>query len=266
MKLPLQKVSNARELGGLVTKYGTVKRDVFIRSGELSRTTDSDAEVLKTHRLARVIDLRTQTEMSNNPDRKLDGVEYVNISVIRATTFGISYETLDGETIARMLKEGFARMSARNETYSRHMEILYANFVNDEHCRARYGDFLKLLADKPVDGATLWHCSMGKDRVGTCTALLLHCLGAKTEDIFDDYLLTNELTRQNTDSILNKVTPYVSQEERDTVESMLLVKRSYLQTFFDEIANKYGTVDAFVAACGVTEREINLLRENYLTR
>lgn len=265
MKLNLEKVSNARELGGMITKYGVIKRDVFIRSGELSRANDHDIRLLANHSLARIIDLRTATEMTNYPDRKMDNVEYVNISIIKSTTFGISYETLDGETIARMLQAGFERMASRNETYSEHMEILYGNFVNDEHCRAHYGEFLKLLANNPVHGATLWHCSMGKDRVGTCTALLLYCLGASFEQIFEDYLLTNKLTRQNTDSILNKVMPYVSAHELDMVESMLLVKRTYLQKFFGEIIKQYGNVDNFIKACGVTKSEVDNLRKNYLT-
>lgn len=264
MKINLQGVNNARTLCGIQTPYGKVKKDVFIRSGEMSRLTEQDAETLALHNLKRVIDLRTPQEIDNNPDVIINGVKYVNVSVIRATTFGISYEKLDGKTIAEMLEQGFARMQSRNETYSRHMEILYRNFVTDAHCRAKYGEFLKLLANDPADGATLWHCSMGKDRVGTCTALLLYCLGASEKDVFCDYMLTNEMTRQNTDSILYKVKPFVSADKLDIVESMLMVKRSYLQNFFGEITAEYETVENFLSACGVTEQNTANLRKLYL--
>jgi len=264
MNLNLEKVSNARELGGIVTKYGTVKRDVFIRSGNLYVMTEKDAETLKKHSLKRVIDLRTLKETEKYPDVLIKDVEYVNVSIIRGVTFGISYETMDGKTIAEMLEAGFVRMQSRNETYSEHMKILYGNFVNDEHCRAHYGEFLKLLANKPVNGSTLWHCSLGKDRVGTCTALLLHCLGASKEVIFDDYIQTNVLTKQNTESILYKVAPYVSAERLDITEAMLLVKREYLQTFFDEAEKKFGGLNEFIAACGVTREDVRNLKKNYL--
>lgn len=264
MKIDLQNVSNARELGGIVTPYGTVKRDVFIRSGEMSRLTQSDAETLVKHRLKRVIDLRTAGEMANYPDVRMDGVEYVNVSIIRGVTFGISYETLDGAQIAEKLEAGFKRMQARNETYAEHMQILYRNFVNDEHCRAHYGEFLKLLANNPVCGATLWHCSLGKDRVGTCTALLLYCLGTSFGQIFDDYLETNVLTRSGTESVLNKVKPHVTPERLNMVEDMLLVKEDYLRTFFNEATSKFGSIDGFLADCGVTAIDVENLRKNYL--
>lgn len=264
MKLNLLKVTNARTLCGLKTKYGVIKKDVFIRTGEHSLLCEQDAKILREHNLKRIIDLRTSKEMENNPDIKIDGVEYVNISIIRATTFGISYERLDGKTIAEMLEAGFVRMQNRNETYSEHMEILYRNFVRDEHCRSKYGEFLRLLAERPACGSTLWHCSMGKDRVGTCTALLLYCLGASMQDIYDDYMLTNTLTRQNTESNLYKVAPYVSPDKLEIVQDMLMVKQEYLQSFFDEINCKYKTVENFLLDCGVTEQHINKLRKNYL--
>lgn len=264
MKIILKNANNARDLGGIKTKYGSIRHNKLLRSGELSRIDDTDAQALLKHNLKCVIDLRTPAEIANRPDVKINGVSSVNISIIRATTFGISYETLDGKQIAEMLEAGFQRMSARGETYSEHMQILYRNFVHDEHCRTKYGEFLKRLANDPVNGAYLWHCSMGKDRVGTCTALLLHILGASTDDIMRDYMLTNEQTKENTQSILYKVMPHVSAERLAMVESMLLVSENYLKTFWSEINAYYGNTDNFVKACGVTEQNVTNLRKNYL--
>ncbi len=265
MKIQLQYANNARDLGGIVTAYGTIKQHKLLRSGELSRINASDAQRLLDDGLQCIIDLRTPTEISARPDIQIKGVDSLNISIIRATTFGISYETLDGKQIAEKLEAGFQRMSARGETYSEHMQILYRNFIRDEHCRIKYGEFLKTLANRPINGAYLWHCSMGKDRVGTCTALLLHILGADKQDIMTDYLLTNEQTRENTRSILYKVMPYISEERLNIVESMLLVSKSYLETFWEEINLQYGSIDKFIEQCGVTEQDKLNLRANYLT-
>ncbi len=261
--LNLQGAPNARDLGGIKTNLGTVKFNKLIRSGELSRLTDKDVEILKNIPLARVIDLRTDTEKQLSPDYPFENVSFEDVSIIRATTFGITYERSSGEEIAQKLKAGFLRMQQRNETHSEHMEILYRNFVNDEHCRKGYGDFLNKLAN-PVQGATLWHCTMGKDRVGTCTALLLHCLGASTEQIFEDYLLTNDLTVQNRVQILKKIQNHVSEESLANVEKMLCVNQSYLQNFYKQIAEKYQTVDNFLTDCGVTQQTVCKLREIYL--
>lgn len=261
--LNLEGAPNARDLGGMKTKFGVIKSGKLIRSGELSRLTDNDVKILKSVPLARILDLRTETEKQLSPDYPFENVSFEDVSIIRATTFGITYERSSGEEIAEMLKAGFARMQQRNETHSEHMEILYGNFVNDEHCRRGYGDFLHKLS-QPVDGATLWHCTMGKDRVGTCTALLLHCLGASQQQIFEDYLLTNDLTAQNRQLILEKIRPYVSSESLAAVEKMLCVNASFLENFYKGIERNYQSVDGFLAACGVTNETVCRLREIYL--
>lgn len=264
MKIELEKCANARDLGGISTPFGTTERNRLFRSGEHSRLTENDKKKLLSFGLERVIDLRTAPEMQNAPDVRIDGVAYENVSIIRATTFGISYETLNGKEIAEKLQAGLERMKAKNELPEDHMKILYRNFVNDVYCRSKYGEFLKTLANRPVKGATLWHCSAGKDRVGTCTALLLHCLGASYSQIKEDYLLTNAQTEENTESILNKVAPFVPSDKLKLVKTMLSVSEEYLNAFFAEAEARCGGIDAFISACGVTEKDVKNLRENYL--
>lgn len=264
MILQLEKVNNARDLGGLTTPYGTIPYNKLIRTGHLAVASQNDVQALTERNVRRIIDLRTAEEISNHPDAVIDGAETVNISILHATTFGISYERLNGAEISVKLQAGIDRMVARGETPIEHMRILYRQFVNSEHCRQGYGKFIKTLANNPIDGATLWHCSVGKDRCGTCTALLLHCLGASREQIMQDYLLTNEQMKNNTESILAKVSPHVSARRLQLVQSMLLVEPSYLESFWTEIERVFGSVDAFVAECGVTQEEIEKLRANYL--
>ena len=264
MIINLQQVSNARDIGGIKTKYGAIQQNRLLRSGHLSIASDTDIQALKQHNLKRVIDLRTTTEIANHPDVTIPNVEYLNISIISATTFGISYETLDGQAISVKLEAGIDRMKNRGETPIEHMRILYKNFVRSEFSHLGYGNFLKTLANEPIEGATLWHCSGGKDRCGTCAALLLHCLGASKEQIMEDYLLTNKQVMSHAESILAKVKPHVSESRLALVQSMLLVEESYLTSFWNEIDKLYGNIDAFIAKCGVTNEEIEKLRKNYL--
>ena len=265
MKINLEQVSNARDLGGIPTKYGTIQYDRLLRSGHLSIASANDLKTLAQHNLKRIIDLRTPTEINNHPDVTIPDVEYVNISIMHATTFGISYETLNGAEIAVKLQAGIERMINRGETPIDHMRILYKMFVSDEFSHVGYGNFLKTLANAPVKGATLWHCTGGKDRCGTCTALLLHCLGADRREIMQDYLQTNEQVLHHAESILAKVRPHVPDDRLALVQSMLLVEESYLVGFWEEIDKIYGSVDAFIEKCGVTQEDIEKLRINYLS-
>lgn len=264
MKIELQKVSNARDLGGIRTKYGVIQRDRLLRSGHLSIASPEDVATLKAHRLERIIDLRTPAEIENHPDVEIQGVSWLNVSIMHATTFGISYEKLDGAEIAVKLQAGIDRMTARGETPIEHMRILYKQFVASEFSHMGYGKFLKTLANDPTDGSTLWHCTGGKDRCGTCTALLLHCLGASRDDIMSDYLQTNEQVLTHAQSILAKVRPYVSEDRLELVQSMLLVEESYLVSFWNEIDKSFGSMDNFIAHCGLSQQDIENLRKNYL--
>ena len=264
MKIQLDGISNARDIGGIPVDGGIVAPGRLLRSGEHSRMTESDGKRLAACGLRRVIDLRTAAERDNVPDRKINGVEYVNIPIIQATTFGISYESADGPTIALKLQQGIRRMRDKGETPEEHMQELYGRFVRNDHCREHIGQFVRLLADNPTDGATLWHCSAGKDRVGVCTAVLLHCLGASREQIKVDYMLTNELTRDNMTSVVNKVRPCVSPEMMQLVLKMLYVDESYIDTFFAECDRLYDGIDGYVAAIGVTDEHKRKLAENYI--
>ena len=263
MKLEITGAINARDIGGIVTPLGTIKRNKLLRSAELSRLTGRDVEVLTSLGLSRVVDLRTATEQANSPDVKISGVEYIDVPIIQSTTFGITYEKSDGAEIAVMLQRGIERMKARGESCTEHLAILYRKFVNDEFCRSGYGRFLKTLSE-PTQGATLWHCTIGKDRCGTCAALLLYCLGASKEQIFADYMLTNEQTQDHKNMILDKVRDYVSADDLELISILRSVTEQYLADFFHEIETKFGTVENFLQACGVTEQDVYNLRQNYL--
>lgn len=260
-----EKISNIRDLGGTVTAYGTIRSNRLIRSAELSRMTDNDALALKDDcRLQRVVDLRTPIEGENCPDVRVSGIQYVNISIVQKTTFGISFESLDGKKVTEMMEAGFERLRKRGETYSEHIRSVYTTYVNNPYCRSKYGEFLSLLANCPTEGSTLWHCSLGKDRCGTCTALVLYCLGADFDTILNDYMLTNTMTRSHTESVMHKVVAHVPPARMDIIEEMMLVKEEYLQTFFNEAIKQFGSMDAFISACGITDKDINTMRQLYL--
>lgn len=264
MKIELPNVTNARDLGGMTTKYGTIKNNKLIRSGVLNRLTEKDIAILAAHKLQRVIDLRADKELSINPDIKADGVEHIHVPIVKTVTFGISFESLDGPTMAVRLQDGIERMRAKGEDYPKHIQNVYARYVNDEFCRNGYGRFLKLLANSPTDGSTLWHCTMGKDRCGTSALLLEYCLGVDMEQIRADYLESNKQTRENTNSVLNRARPYVDDDKMELIEAMLMVYPHYLDAFFGEMERLFGGIDGFIKACGVTDEEIEKLRNNYL--
>lgn len=263
MKLDLQKVCNARDLGGIRCKSGRIKEKVLLRSGHLHSATAQDVQLLKQLGLQRVIDLRNDAETLRNPDIEIEGVTTERISVLNPT-FGISFETLNGQQVAQQMRDGADKLASEGTSPEQYMQLLYKKFATEEFCAERFGKFLCALADRPVSGATLWHCTAGKDRCGVATALLLHCLGADRDEIMQDYLLSNTHLYDRTESILNKIAPYLSDKQLQIAERMITVDESYLQTFWKTAEERFGSADNFVSRCGVTEERKERLRALYL--
>ena len=68
----LRGAPNARDLGGLPTMDGRkVRAGVLLRSGELARITDDDAQTLSQYPLRTVVDFRTDLEREQKPDRRI---------------------------------------------------------------------------------------------------------------------------------------------------------------------------------------------------
>ena len=118
-----------------------------------------------------------------------------------------------------------------------------------------------------TDGALLYHCTAGKDRVGVGTMLLLTALGVDWPVIVENYLITNERMAASTDCLLTAVVDYdLSEAEREVIRTFDRADAAFLTAARDAIAARYGSVDAFLTqALGVGASERETLRARYLT-
>ena len=73
----------------------------------------------------------------------------------------------------------------------------YESLVHDEYSIKQYARFLDVLLHQN-EGAVLWHCSAGKDRVGVGTALLLCALGVPKKTIYEDFMKNRRLQHYST--------------------------------------------------------------------
>ncbi|MBT8876981.1 protein tyrosine phosphatase, partial [Lactobacillus delbrueckii subsp. bulgaricus] len=56
-------------------------------------------------------------------------------------------------------------------------------------------EIFKEMLDLEDDEALLYHCSMGKDRTGMVSVIVLMALGLEDREILRDYLLSREYSR-----------------------------------------------------------------------
>lgn len=252
---------NTRDLGGLPTTNGrTVAHGRLIRSGDLHKCTDEDIELLRDgHDLARVVDFRTAKEREGAPDPqdRMPGIGFIDLPVFSEAAVGITHEGgIAGDIAALKRFSGNAHETIRG---------LYVTCLLGEDGKRSYREFFETLL-VAEDGATLWHCTEGKDRAGLASVLVEYALGVPMPHIRADYLATNLFVRDAAEEILDALAGHGLLEHVDLdIDSIFYASMDYLDAALEAVEQECGGMDAYLAAVlGVGERERERLRELYL--
>lgn len=258
---------NARDLGGIETMDGRrIKPNRLIRSGMLARLTDEDVEYLKSAGLKTIVDFRTSAERVQKPDRVIDGAEYIVCPMLEDKTDGITRDKPESEDeeAQRTLKMA-RRLMEHDPDGVRQMRSLYPILVTLDHSLEHYRRFFEILL-KHEDGALLYHCTMGKDRVGTATALLLTALGVPREGIVADYMITRERCAPGTQRLLNNCRKFTDDEAvLEFVYRLDTVQEDFIAATFETIDEVHGGMDRFLRdKMGLDAAAIERLKALYL--
>ena len=111
--IAFEKISNARDMGGLRTAQGCIVSSGFlIRSANLSDATEADKNVLRErYRLSKIIDLRTEIERNEMPDASIATVDYLLTNRVNAAKSERYYQMMISagktETKAEMIRDIF---------------------------------------------------------------------------------------------------------------------------------------------------------------
>jgi protein-tyrosine phosphatase len=255
--LKLTGVANFRDIGGYPADGGhKIKSGVIFRSGELSGLTATDQRTLAALNIRYEIDLRRDAERSAAPSHwGKEAPQVIWISVGRARDAKASD--------ARMRQLSQLQDSAQAKTLVR--QATAATAVDGA---ADIGKVFGELAKG--NGPTLIHCTAGKDRTGVTVAVLMTLLGASREDIYHEYMLSNEwvdaqLQRQKAREQSGKDVYGLSGLNPIVVKTLMGTDPSYLDAMFDEINAKYGSFDAYRRdGLGITSAQVTQLRKNLI--
>lgn len=263
-KINLEKLYNTRDLGGFVTKDGrTVRPHSLIRSGDLHDASENDIQTLvNVYGLRTVIDFRTAQERAQRPDPEIKGVKNIWHPIFEESYAGITREKEGNKDFL----EGFMKDAlSGNVSPEDLMNQMYLQMVSSDFVRVQYRAFMSLLLEN-TQGAVLWHCSAGKDRVGMGTSLLLYALGVDTETIFDDYLMVNEFTRDSVNAQLKALAHRGAGEaQMEGLKVLLTVKRRYMETVYNYLETRYGSLDqSLERAFGITPEKRKRLQDIFL--
>ena len=240
--------ANFRDVAGISASYGgtghadatshdgTLRTGVFYRSEALTQLSAADYATLSGLSIRLDVDLRTPSEIAGppgppapnaGPDWVPAGASYVNVNIF--TTPGSPPPS------------GPLNTPAASVAY---FESMYRGFVADPGERAALHDALIALADS--SGPALFHCSAGKDRTGWTAVLLQSIAGVASATIMNDYLATNAYSATWINTTLAEVTQAAGANEAAILQPQLGVQPSFLQAALDEVATKYGSMNAYL--------------------
>jgi protein-tyrosine phosphatase len=230
---------NVRDLGGLPTEDGRRTRlGGVVRSDNVRRLTDEGWRALAEHGVRRIVDLRFPEELAEDPPRDVE-IDVVNVSVL-------------GVADPEYVKELDAHLAAND--IADHYAWSYVEFL--ERYRDSFGEAFAAIAD--ADGTVVVHCFAGKDRTGIVAGLLLRLAGVDYATIGDDYALTADNLRPRWDTWLEQTE---DEEQRAKLAKLQDTPAEAMSRVVQEIEHRYGDVASYLRAAGLTDEQIERLRE-----
>ncbi len=220
--LVLQSVRNGRDLGGIPGKKGQIPLGRFIRTGSLSHATESDRTVLADHGVKLDIDLRTVWEVLRSPDR------------------------LSGDKRFHYLNVSLVGVGLWDAIYPQSRGELYVRALG--HHQQQFHRVFHAMAQQK-EGVVLFHCAAGKDRTGMVAAILLDLAGVDRETIVHNYAISAK---------------YLHPGAKGAEEEAAAISESppeAIEMFLDALDKKYGGAAAYLKKIGLSEAEIDALRD-----
>ncbi|WP_433634919.1 tyrosine-protein phosphatase [Nocardia sp. CA-120079] len=237
--IDLQGAINVRDLGGFRTADGRrTARGRLLRGDGLHKLTDGDVATLAELGLRTAIDFRSAEEIEHaGPDRLPDGATAIALP-IAGGNLGQTLKAIRGETTADEDLGGGRAAELMRE--------INRQFVNDPEYRAAFGRALRLISESS-GGASLFHCSAGKDRTGWMTAIVLTALGVPRDEVTADYLATNDYVWPTYEAWLTRSTESGVIADPQPIRELLRQHPSYIDAAFEEASKRYGSFDRFLS-------------------
>jgi protein tyrosine/serine phosphatase len=228
---------NVRDLGGHPTEDGGETRfGSVVRADSVRRLSDEGWEALVDYGVKTVVDLRANEELEADPPAELP-VDVVHVPFIEQDV----WHEIEGKV------EAAVKAAPDVATATRDVYLIFLERFDRNVAAA-----VRAVADAPEGGVVI-HCAGGKDRTGLLTAFLLHLAGVGTDEIAEDYALSEERLRSRHEQWLAEAQ---SDEEREHVKRMSQTPADSMKGVFEELERRYGSVEEFLRQAGLTDDEL----------
>jgi protein-tyrosine phosphatase len=247
--IELEGAVNVRDLGGLPAADGSETiPGRLVRSDNLQALSAADvAKLVSDIGVRTVVDLRSPAEVKSEGPAPLDRVPEV-----RRAHYPVLAEGLGTNTVDEVLLSGHEQDRSR--------------YPDDPAC----GRYLGYLENSPgnvvaairgiarSEGAVVVHCAAGKDRTGVVVALALSAVGVTRAVVIADYAATSERLVPVFERLSDSPT-YASGLAGRPMESHR-ARPETMAAFLQQVDARYGGVDRWLSANGLTDEDLALLR------
>ena len=241
---------NFRDLGGYETADGRrVKWGHVFRSDSLARLTESDQERLRSLGLKLVCDLRSPDEAAKQPDRlpAEAGIEYLHLPV-----FDGAFDPVAAQK----------RIQAGDVDWLDEAFMIHGYLRNLDNHPETWGTILQRLAE-PSSRPLVFHCTGGKDRAGTCAALVLLALGVPEETVIYDHGLSNVYIAD----ILERLNERLRQRgiDPEKLKPYYTAPKIFMTSLLEHLRATYGGPESYLRRhVGLEQETLEALRSQLL--
>ena len=248
----LTSVHNARQLGGYKIGNQRIKDNLLLRSAKLSGLSEADSILLgEKYKVQCIYDFRGREESLSAPDIIPGKARYLSLA--------LSFTGEENDTDTKFENE--EQMIGMLLQYAEHPSVqamctnMYDIIFFDKSSQEVYRKFFAdLLTVNPEDGAVLWHCTQGKDRAGSASAMLLAALGANRELIMADFILSKDYY----DPIASKIKAE-TETQKTVINTLISANPEIFEATLDKVDAKYGSFRNYLTECiGVTPEMMNV--------
>lgn len=249
-RIRLDGAVNFRDLGGYLTEEGRrVKWGRIFRADGLSRLSDRDLSLLHQMGIRSVFDFRSPAEIEEAPDRLPadNSIKYIHLPVIHGN--------FDFVEAVRRLKKG--------DTAWLTPDFMVNGYINNiESFPDCWATVIRHLIERG-DGALVFHCTGGKDRTGTCAALILLALGVPEETVIDDHQLSNIYIAELFPALYKMISDFGV--DPDILFPYLTAPRDCILSVLDYVRERYGSAGEYLLRkCSLTRQDLERLRAELL--
>ena len=241
---------NCRDLGGYETiNDRRIRWGQVFRSDSLARLTERDRVKVGNLGLRLVVDFRTPNEVKKSPDRlpESESLSYLNLS--------ITHGEFDFVGAVERIRKG-------DDTWLT-PDFMVAGYIqNVDEFPGIWGEVIRRLT-MPENRPLLFHCTGGKDRAGTCAALILLALGVPEETVIEDHQLSNIFIADLIKTVFERIAAYGVDPQK--LAPYFTAPRECIIFLLDHLHKTYGSPVAYLKTrAGLTDDILAILKQELL--